>query len=232
MAYFKDDSEVLCDDSLDWGCKNESSTHAGPSSRYDPNAMSRIVDINDLVDEDDSDDDDDDDEIVRQNSFKSSNGASSMPTTTGAQSKTKKRGSYIPDGVGSILMYRQVLILVALVGIIAAASVAIGYTVIHSDSPNKWMPSMRGGDASLQVENSNHQEQQQLLELAERVIAACAESQLDESMSECQRLCHGSMCCFEDESYSCEDDETKNCGVYAGCDNLIEGLGAAEEDEK
>lgn len=219
MSYITDDAEVLCDSSLDWGCQNESNkaadTNEGPSSRYDPKAMSRIVDINDLVDEDESDDDDDD-KIV----------SSSMPTITGAQSKKKK--------VGSALLYRQVLMIVALVGIIAAASVAIGYAVIRSDSPDQWMPSMRGGDASLQVENDNPQEQQQLLEIAERVITACAESRLDQNMSECQQLCHGRECCFEDENYTCEDDEKKNCGVYAGCANLMNGapLGAEEKDEK
>jgi len=188
--------------------------------------MSRIVDINDLVDEG-SDADSDDDDTVGHSPSLSRIGQNSSKSGSGSTKKSKKRPVYGPGGVGSVLMCRQVVILVSLVGIIAAASIAIGYAVMNGDPTGNWMP-VRG-----RADGDNNKEQK-LLELAERVVTACAESRLDENMKECQKLCHASMCCFDDGNYSCEDDERKNCAVYAGCANLMEGvlLGAAEEDEE
>lgn len=231
MAHIKDDRDlaVARDSPLDWGQSTDASapgTSEGPSSRYDPKAMSRIVDINDLVDS--GDDTDDDDEIIRQKSFKSRSSVGSRSSMT-SQDKNKKSYRIREMGLGC----RQVVILISIVGIIIGASVAIGAAIIKADSPNDWMPSMnvRGGEGNI---NGNSNQEQQLLEMAERVITACAESRLDESMSECQNLCHASMCCFEDGNYSCEDDAIKNCAVYAGCANLMEAdlFGGAEEDEE
>ena len=72
-----------------------------------------------------------------------------------------------------------------------------------------------------------------MLELAEQINIACGESILLQNsisgkgrggmMSTCQSLCHNNICCFEDdEEYSCKDDVTKDCGVYAGCVVLID----------
>ena len=124
--------------------------------------------------------------------------------------------------------YRQVVVIVSLVGIILGSAVAIGYAVIGS-----------GGDLnnvqSSYLSTSNNAGAQEELEIAERVISACGETNLNKDKSECQTLCHGSMCCFEnDDEYGCQDDLSKDCAVYAGCEALIEGmiLDGIDEDEK
>mmetsp|Transcript_12447 Transcript_12447/g.30420 ORF Transcript_12447/g.30420 Transcript_12447/m.30420 type:complete len:240 (+) Transcript_12447:65-784(+) len=239
MAHIKDDSDtsVFNNSVFDWGfqakdsgsksgsVKSAASGEDAPSSRYDPKAMSRIVDINDLVDDSD-DGDSDDDAIVGHTS-----GEGSVLSSTKGLSGKNKRGKkkmtlppYGPGGIGSVAMCRQVVILVSLVAIIVAASVAIGYAVVNG-------PNEASGSSS---SNKEERKQQQLLETAERVIVACAESHLDEDMGECQKLCRKSMCCFEGGKYGCEDDEKKNCAVYAGCANLLEGIptDGAEEDEE
>ena len=41
-------------------------------------------------------------------------------------------------------------------------------------------------------------------------------------MTTCQALCHNHMCCVEqEEEYSCKNDVTRACAVYAGCVALI-----------
>eukprot|EP00984_Skeletonema_dohrnii_P033117 scaffold28620_cov94-Skeletonema_dohrnii-CCMP3373.AAC.1 len=65
---------------------------------------------------------------------------------------------------------------------------------------------------------------QEMLELAEQITLACGESSLLRSgESSCQELCHNHMCCVEqDDEYSCKNDVTKDCAVYAGCMALID----------
>ncbi len=44
-------------------------------------------------------------------------------------------------------------------------------------------------------------------------------------MATCQELCHNHMCCVVEEEegeYSCKDDVTMDCAVYAGCVALID----------
>jgi hypothetical protein len=118
----------------------------------------------------------------------------------------------------------KVVVIAALVGIIAAASLAIGLAVIDrqiEDSP------IEGGTAGTTP-------QQTLLEVAERVVEACSEEMLNRDMSGCQRLCRSSMCCFEDGGYSCEEDKGRDCAAYAGCEALVMGVptDVAEKDEE
>lgn len=191
--------------SLVTGDRSSDSVSKGPSSRYDPKAMSRIVDITDLVDEADSDDE----EVMGH-----STGLGRVTRTN----STKSMKNYGPGGVGgSSYMFRQALILVALVGIIVAASLAIGYAVPSSSSRS----SVEGNEQSI-------------FETAERVVLACSESALNEDMKACQKICKRNMCCFETGQYSCKDNEKKMCAAYAGCEALVEGvlLGGAEEDEE
>mmetsp|Transcript_30906 Transcript_30906/g.52395 ORF Transcript_30906/g.52395 Transcript_30906/m.52395 type:complete len:231 (-) Transcript_30906:424-1116(-) len=174
-----------------------------PSSRYDPKAMSRIVDITDLVDEADSDDE----EVIGHSS--------------GIGGVTRKNsGGQRSYGPGGSFIARQALILLALVAIIVAASLAIGFAVPSSAL------SSGGGSAE--------GNEQALFETAERVIIACSESALNEDMKACQKICKRNMCCFETGTYSCKTDEKKMCAAYAGCEALVEGIptGAAEEDEE
>ena len=42
-------------------------------------------------------------------------------------------------------------------------------------------------------------------------------------MAMCQDLCHNHMCCVEqEEEYSCKNDVTRDCALYAGCVALID----------
>ena len=119
---------------------------------------------------------------------------------------------------------RQVVVIISLVGIILGSAVAIGYAVIGSGNNVQ--------SSYLSTSNNGAQEE---LELAERVITACGDTNLNKDKSECQTLCHGSMCCFEnDDEYGCQDDLSKDCAVYAGCEALIEGiiLDGVDEDEE
>jgi len=227
MAHIRDDTDTSVgrDPVFDWGFSRDESSvgktdeSAGndvaslePSSRYDPKAMSRIVDITDLVDESDDADSDDEDDMVRHGRRSARSKSVRGSTSGGKKAKRNKKQPLYK----SPLLCRQALILLGLVGIIAAASVAIGYAVIgmNKDASNE------GG------------EQQRLLIIAERVTTACSESNLDGDMSDCQDLCDRKLCCFElsGSQYSCEDDETMNCPVYAGCQALVEGAVLDEED--
>ena len=89
----------------------------------------------------------------------------------------------------------------------------------------------RGGEfdatTNLQQQQGRGQE---LLELAEQITIACGESSLLSSnmvmqsgVATCQDLCHNHMCCVEqDEEYSCKNDVTRDCAVFAGCVALID----------
>ena len=56
--------------------------------------------------------------------------------------------------------------------------------------------------------------------IAEEVVAACDPSRLEETMGECQQLCHNHMCCFE--APSCLEDEEMNCLAYSACRSLLD----------
>lgn len=111
-----------------------------------------------------------------------------------------------------------------------------------------WNSSSNNNNVVVQQQLLLQQQQQQgrgqeMLELAEQITLACGESSLLRSgsvsssssvgggggvdarsgMSSCQELCHNHMCCVEqDDEYSCKNDVTKDCGVYAGCMTLID----------
>jgi len=139
---------------------------------------------------------------------------------------------------------RQIILLLSLVGIIVVASIGIGYAVVgpnvnDSDAAaplndegvvvvevaaGKQQQGVEVGEAVDEESTAKEDNEQDLFQIAEQVVTACAESMLDVDMSGCQTLCHASMCCFEEsERYSCVDDEWKHCVVYAACANLLDG---------
>jgi len=168
------------------------------------NPNPRIADITDLVEE--SSDDDIDNSIKVGKNSNNQYGPS-----------TRK---------GPSLVCRQVVFAISVVAIIIGAGLMIGYVI---DTNNK--PTINSS-ALLMVPDNN--DEQQLLETAERVVMACSESKLNNNISECQKLCTSHLCCFETDDYGCQDDASKDCAVYAACEALIEGLavGAAEENEE
>ena len=110
---------------------------AGTTSRYDPSGMAHIMDINDLVDDsyDDSDDDTYGGALPSKSGRRGSVGSLSTKNSQ-VRNRKKSRPSYGPPA-GSIHMCRQVIILVSLVGIIAAACIAIGYALIAPAETSK-----------------------------------------------------------------------------------------------
>lgn len=147
----------------------------------------------------------------------SEGGAFAVLTKSGSHSNvTSQKNHYGPGGVGMTgpLVAKQVLILLTLLGVIVGACVAIGYAVL-------------GAREVLPAVGENNEE---LLQTAERVITACSELQLNEDMSECQNLCHARMCCFDSGKYNCEKDQNKACAVFAGCEALVDGALLYEDE--
>ena len=179
-------------------------------SRYNPESMN-CINIEDLVQEDSSDSDDSEDGVRAPSADAyDSNG-------TGCQQK-RKAGRVPP------LCYRQMLIIVSLVGIIIAASAAIGYAILNSN----------GGEKAYSAPESDGSGDQTLLETAERISVVCSEHRLNNDRRDCQEMCYTKLCCFEEGDYSCVEDDREECAVYAGCEALVEGIifGGAEEDEE
>lgn len=179
-------------------------------SRYNPEPMN-CINIEDLVQEDSSDSDDSEDGVRAPSADAyDSNG-------TGCQQK-RKAGRVPP------LCYRQMLIIVSLVGIIIAASAAIGYAVLNSN----------GGEKAYSAPESDDSGGQTLLETAERINVVCSEYRLNNDRRDCQEMCYTKLCCFEEGDYSCVEDDREECAVYAGCEALVEGIvfDGAEEDEE
>ena len=133
---------------------------------------------------------------------------------------------YGPARKGTSLVCRQIVFAISVVAIIFGAGLMIGYVITNNDKPTI------NSSALLTVPNNN--DEQQLLETAERVVMACSESKLDNNLSECQKLCKSKLCCFDEGEYGCQDDVSKDCAVYAACEALVEGIvvGAAEENEE
>jgi len=210
---------------FDWGSTNgtsgnrgaSASTDEGPSSngagnghksRYDPNTMNRINDITDLVDDSS---DSDDDTIVGH--------ASSTRTIKHKNTNKTQQHTNGPS------VFRLAVILVSLMAIIAAAGFGLLLAITENKKSSNSNATGGGGEEARALE------QQELLEVAESVVTACSEEQLDIDMGPCQTICHASLCCFEEEEYSCEDDEDKECAVYGGCEALVYALDHVVEEE-
>jgi hypothetical protein len=90
---------------------------------------------------------------------------------------------------------------------------ALGDNALHADKRN---------DPSKEPSTHYSTNQQEMLQLAEQVTIACGVDARS-GMSTCKELCHNHMCCVEqDDEYSCKNDVTKDCAVYAGCVALID----------
>lgn len=183
---------------------NSGGDDSEPSSRYDPTAMSRIVDITDLVD--DEDDSSDDEAPVGRKSSMPRNHIGTMDLT-GRHNNT---GGGVSNKRG--LLFLSIVMILSVMG--------LSLVVYGSSSP-------KIHSEYLLV---NEDEEQSKLELAERVVTACSDGSLS---NECKTLCHSKTCCFEEGEYGCQSDASKECIVYAGCEALVNGklLDGADEDE-
>ena len=230
------------DDKNDTQRRQQHTTKSPSSIRYDPSGLTRVTDITDLVLDDSSVDIDHGQDIDSDdNAAERNNNNSSLEVTTGSSSDIEngRRGEGGRDeSYSSSWLCRQAIVLIALVGVIIGASLAILYAVnntqdynSHTQSPYLIIPSSSSGN-----DMDSNEKEQELIEIAERVIVACGTNKLDEDMKECQNLCRSRMCCFEESGsdYSCELDTSKDCAVYAGCEALVEGIpiGAVGEDEE
>ena len=137
----------------------------------------------------------------------------------------RRRSSATKEGTTTeekeVSLARRTLPSVAFVAIIVGIASASLYSIINGGrNNNKNNPPQHSAVANLQLkenkpEEENNNNQQHLLEMAERVVTACSDNG---NRSDCRTMCDGYMCCFD----SCEDDERKQCAVYAGCEVLIE----------
>ena len=189
----------------------DAETPAPPASRYDPSSVHRISDIHDLVD--DGDDSSMEDTVDREFAI-DDNG--DKYNNTGIVAVGPSRGSR--------RYCKQSIVLISLFGIIIGATLAMGYAIRKngSYSSHKSGPTYVVGGATVPEEEEYEAElAQDLLEMAERITLACSEEQLNVDMKQCDDLCWSSRCCFETGDYSCYDDESKNCAVYAGCEALM-----------
>jgi len=198
--------------------------------------MNRIADITDLVLDDSNSDDED---SIIDNGFNSSMEIAQDVENGRVRKGRRRRGGgqdddYYAGGILGLSKCRQLLVIIAIVSVICGASLAILFAVDRIDEPQTIQGSYLVSTTDNVDEESSSTQQQQLLEMAERVITACDEDKLNDDMSVCQHLCHGSMCCFETDEYGCQDDVSKDCAVYAGCEALIEGipLGGTSADEE
>mmetsp|Transcript_12236 Transcript_12236/g.26043 ORF Transcript_12236/g.26043 Transcript_12236/m.26043 type:complete len:250 (-) Transcript_12236:166-915(-) len=190
--------------------------------RYDPTNMTRITDITDLVD-DSSDDNSDDEAVIGKSSSMQISGADEE------NCRRRKRSSRTKGSDGRMAWCRHAIIFTFCV---AAVGGTIGHAVTNNNSQKGASSSQEGGVRG--SGGDTNQEQQELLETAERVSTACSENKLNEDLSECQKLCHSMLCCFQGGDYSCEMDKGQKCAVYAGCEALVQGvpLGAVKEEEQ
>jgi len=167
----------------------------GPSSRHDPNSLHRVIDSD--VDSYVGTDTDSDVEGV----------VTTIGTTT--QRKASKNAK---------VLCKQIVAIFAIVGtIVGVIGIGIGVAMM-SRQKNAGVSS----SAASPLHENSPQHQQRLLEIAERVVTACdVRDQIDPDMSDCKNLCHGKLCCVENETSesNCRDDE--NCAVYAGCEALV-----------
>ena len=66
------------------------------------------------------------------------------------------------------------------------------------------------------------------LAIAESVDGACSLFSIESSdgRHKCQHICRDHLCCFDsdEDGFSCQDDPSKICSVYAGCVTLVEVL--------
>jgi hypothetical protein len=216
MANINDDTSVGRDSVFDWGSSGSSKVrlssiegkgtktninNAEAPSRYDPTAMSRIVDITDLVD--DSDDDDDDNII---------GSSSSMPHTMHIGTAGSKRSSSSSKK--------------GLVGLIILAAIVcvVGFGYVN----NQRSSSSTVSSAYLLVDDEDGQ--QEKLETAERVITACGSEGINkECQSLCKsKLCcfdDGEYGCQADDSKDC----ATYAGCIALVEGVA--VGAADENE-
>mmetsp|Transcript_31501 Transcript_31501/g.53723 ORF Transcript_31501/g.53723 Transcript_31501/m.53723 type:complete len:219 (-) Transcript_31501:186-842(-) len=200
---------------FDWGhgslAKLFGQTTEENVSRYDHNTMNRIVDDDSRADSSTSDSID---EIISSKNDKSS-------------------------------FCRKSIAIALVLAFVSGASLAIGLTVEGNNNRNGNNGISGSGtlfynpfaaEPASSTTTKEGDEDQTLLELAERIIVACSETKLNQDRSECQHLCHSKMCCFEldDTEYSCRDDDGAKCAVHAGCEALFEGslLEGAEEEEE
>ena len=108
--------------------------------------------------------------------------------------------------------------------IVLASSIAVGITtavVLVLLLGDNHLHNDKGNAIKQFAYSSTHQ--QDMLELAEQITIACGGDSSMYSMSNCQHLCREHMCCVEqEEKYSCKNDVTRDCAVYAGCVVLID----------
>lgn len=133
-------------------------------------------------------------------------------------------------GGGGSSRCRRATLFLALLAVVLGASAAIGLLVTKDGAS---VTSEREPSHTLQVDYGSEQHQavrygsEQLLDIAEAVLAACGEEALARDSSYCRGLCGDDvLCCFFDEDsgelVNCDGDGMRDvCAAHAGCAVLL-----------
>lgn len=190
----------------------------GPGSRYDATGMNLVAE--EVADSDLSDAD-----------------LSDMEGPTAVVGMTRRKSAKrakMRNSSGSMCV-KQTLVLVATIGIIIGGSFGIGFIVVqnkNSKNDTTITPQeQQRANAPAEVLMANPssevlEAEQQLFEVAERVLSACSERKLVVSTNECQGLCEGKGCCIKDEDSDdyCGNNEDMKCPAYVGCRALLDDV--------
>mmetsp|Transcript_19936 Transcript_19936/g.41187 ORF Transcript_19936/g.41187 Transcript_19936/m.41187 type:complete len:1004 (-) Transcript_19936:240-3251(-) len=129
-----------------------------------------------------------------------------------------------------------IILLILVVVICVSAILVVGFAVINGGDLRRSAITSSNPGLKGSISLNSPTELQLLLETSEKVVTVCSADNLNKDMTECFNLCHTKICCFEDKNgpYNCEDDTSKLCGVYAGCEALTKGMaimtGSTEEN--
>lgn len=130
-----------------------------------------------------------------------------------SETNTKKNEKRTKNDGNGLYRYHHILVPIVILMAIAAAS--YGLAIMNKNAQN----SKATAAANLEVE----QPSTTLLEIAEQVVLACSDENLSNGgFTDCEILCDGKACCFDEGRYSCVDNESIGCPAYAGCEVLME----------
>eukprot|EP00985_Skeletonema_marinoi_P007120 scaffold3120_cov219-Skeletonema_marinoi.AAC.3 len=135
-------------------------------------------------------------------------------------------GDYFYDGSGSkSYLYRPGITTLRRCG---AIFILLAITVLSSVLIGIYIPPSVGEGHNIETMKILGDGEEELFKIAESINQRCEASKLHSAKGrrQCERLCKNHLCCFDTigDGYSCRGDESKNCGVYSGCEVLIDSF--------
>jgi len=135
-------------------------------------------------------------------------------------------GDYFYDGSGSkSYLYRPGITTLRRCG---AIFILLAITVLSSVLIGIYIPPSVGEGHNIETMKILGDGEEELFKIAESINQRCEASKLHSAKGrrQCERLCKNHLCCFDTigDGYSCRGDESKNCGVYSGCEVLVDSF--------